>query len=141
MIYDIADGSFIQLQNNLSLRINGIPLAGMKYTDFIIPSIQNATVLCDVRRLPYQTFVVIRIEVDANKTLADVTQLVNNLPPRDDSFAFDQVFMIFRYYPSVAILSGGQYYNRGFLMNHGSLAGGSNGNQYVCQFNYPSLPT
>ena len=31
MIYDIADGSFIQLQNNLSLRLNGIPLAGNVY--------------------------------------------------------------------------------------------------------------
>ena len=31
MIYDIADGSFIQLQNNLSLRLNGLPLAGISY--------------------------------------------------------------------------------------------------------------
>lgn len=31
MIYDIADGSFIQLQNNLSLRLNGIPLCGKSF--------------------------------------------------------------------------------------------------------------
>lgn len=31
MIYDIADGSFIQLQNNLSLRLNGLPLGGNVY--------------------------------------------------------------------------------------------------------------
>ncbi len=31
MKYDLSDGSFIQLKNNLSLKLNGIPLAGAGY--------------------------------------------------------------------------------------------------------------
>ena len=33
MFYDLNDGDFVQLQNNLSLKLNGIPLAGIKYLD------------------------------------------------------------------------------------------------------------
>ena len=139
MFYSTAQ-NYLQLTNNMSLRLNGIPLAGMKYTGHTVRTVTNARVLCEVLRFPYFTYVILQIMVDANKTLADSTQLVDNLPPRDTSFAWSAHFEVIRYYPSMALSSHVQLYLGGILLNGGSLSGGQNGNQYECKFIYPSLP-
>jgi len=91
MIYDIADGSFIQLQNNLSLRLNGIPLAGNVYeydnnnittTQFIVcediglvcrkhTNITSLALYVDVVVYPYFTQVFIRGRATSSGTTAN----------------------------------------------------------------------
>lgn len=46
LIYDVNDGDFVQLQNNLSLKLNGIPLAGIVH-NFRVSNPSARTVLSD----------------------------------------------------------------------------------------------
>lgn len=84
MFYDLADGSFIQLQNNLSLRLNGIPLAGMDASDnfwFDSMNVQRMTShIITAWRTPYMVTVAVCFTLNSTFT-SDLPGLFNGLLP------------------------------------------------------------
>lgn len=51
LVYDSDDGDFVQLQNNLSLKLNGIPLCGIVQTFYATDNPSVGTVLCGALKI------------------------------------------------------------------------------------------
>ena len=138
--------NYVQLTNNLSLRINGIPLAGMNYTSFRVnTSISGVNIGADILRMPYLTFANIRINIDENKTLPDEEVIIWDMPAIDKSFESYRWVIFNRTYPSTGdqhkmqLLDYGSYHTS-ILNNDGSISGGSKGKEYRIELIYKSLP-
>ena len=83
LFYDLADGAFVQLKNNLSLKLNGIPLAGIEDSDdfwFEAMSVQRMSDCGIVAwRTPYAVNLIITFTMTG--TLPNNTILEGKLEP------------------------------------------------------------
>lgn len=147
MFYTPVDGDYVQLYDNLSLKLNGIPLAGMNYTSYNVPTnISGVGISADILRMPYLTFAHVKIGIDAGKSLPDETEVIWNLPPMDTAFESYRWIVFQRVYPNAGAAAEMQLLNYGnyhttILNNGGAISGGSNGVQYNIDLIYKSLAT
>lgn len=110
MVYNLDDGDYIQLANNLSLKLNGIPLAG-QYTanvGVIMETSYVDDIYIDELLRPYECTLSGEIEMKAAFTYnGDPLRLVRGvpLPNEDETNGLHVSFLV----PGYSIGSGGGY--------------------------------
>jgi hypothetical protein len=144
--FKYTNGSYIELYNNLSLRLNGIPLAGRAYTSQVNKRDTSAYVSTAIIETPYMVYVYLTMEIYKNKTISDHTTLVDYLPPINVSLLTPDfngmAFPLFRTDPSYDLsktinVNVNSSTQRTQIEVWDGFSSSSNDRYYIAHLNYP----